>query len=151
EMHGYTVEELIGKDISIVFAPEERADLAEHIRMAHEKGHHIFESVHIRKDGTLFPCMVDATAVKNSAGEVLYRITSVQDISERRHAEGPIQRNLTRLAALRAIDSAITSILDQRLLFNILLDQVVSQLHADAVSILLYKPVLRRLEFAAGR
>lgn len=61
------------------------------------------------------------------------------------------EQQLQRLTALRNIDAAITSSLDLRRTLNILLEQILSQLHIDAAAVLLYKPNLRRLEYAAGR
>ena len=86
-MHGYTEQELIGTPIADVFAPECRAELPEQIRIAHEKGQHTFESKHIRRDGTVFPVLVEVVTVKDNAGKSLYRVASVQDISERKLAE----------------------------------------------------------------
>ncbi|HYP01862.1 MAG TPA: PAS domain S-box protein [Pyrinomonadaceae bacterium] len=86
-MHGYTVEELIGRPLADTFAPEERPKLDEHIRAVAERGHHIYESMHIRKDGTRFPVLADVTAFKDEHGNVLYRAANIQDITERRRAE----------------------------------------------------------------
>ncbi len=86
-MHGYTVEELIGTPITDIFAPESRAEVPEYIRLTHQKGHHTFESEHLRKDGTIFPVLIDATAVKDEDGNILYRVVNVQDITERKCAE----------------------------------------------------------------
>ncbi|HLL71934.1 MAG TPA: PAS domain S-box protein [Pyrinomonadaceae bacterium] len=86
-MHGYTVEEMIGKPLTDMFAPEERPQLAGHIRIVAEKGHHIYESIHIRKDGTRFPVLADVTAYKDEQGNVLYRAANIQDITERKRAE----------------------------------------------------------------
>lgn len=61
------------------------------------------------------------------------------------------EQQLQRLLALRNIDSAITSSLDLHRTLNILLEQILSQLHIDAAAVLLYKPNLRQLEYAAGR
>ncbi len=92
EMHGWTVEELTGRAIVEVFAPRCRAEVAEHIRLTHEKGHHVFESVHVRRDGSEFPVMIDLTAVKDDRGEVLYRVVNVQDISMRKQHEQDLRK-----------------------------------------------------------
>jgi PAS domain S-box-containing protein len=91
-MHGYTVQELTGRPIHELFPPECRADLAEHIRIAHEQGHCEFESRHVRKDGTVFPVRIDVTAVRDAAGRVLYRVVHVEDITEHKHAQDAILR-----------------------------------------------------------
>lgn len=80
-MYGHTMEEMIGKPIAAVFSPEYRAELPYHIRQIHEKGHHTFRSVHIRKDRSRFPVLVDAMAVKDENGNVLFRLVNVQDVS----------------------------------------------------------------------
>ncbi len=91
-MHGYSVEELTGRPILDVFAPDSRGDLPENIRMAHEKGHHLFEANHIRKDGSIFPTVVDVTAVKDETGQILYRVINLQDITERKQAEEALRK-----------------------------------------------------------
>jgi len=83
-MHGFSVEEMIGKPLADTFAPEERQTLAEHARIVHEKGHHVYESTHLRKDGTRFPVLADVTVFKDERGAVLYHAANVQDITERR-------------------------------------------------------------------
>lgn len=97
KMHGYTVEELTGRPIPDVYAPEERTGLIEQIAIANQKGHHIWESKHIRKDGTIFPVLIDATAVKDEDGNVLYRVVNVQNITERKHSEDVLKRTLADL------------------------------------------------------
>ena len=89
-MHGYSVEELAGAPILQVFAPAEHQSFLSHLRKANEVGHYCFESVHLRKDGSQFPVMIDVTIVKNDQGELLYRIANVLDISERKRMEAAL-------------------------------------------------------------
>lgn len=93
EMHGNTVEELQGRPIIDVFAPEHREEVAEHVRKVLETGHYVFESVHIRKDGSRFPVQVDASVVRDADGRLLCRAAHVQDISERRRAEEALRES----------------------------------------------------------
>jgi len=86
-MHGFTVEELAGQPIASVFAPDAADELSELIRIANETGHAVIESRHVHKDGSIFPVLVDLTAVKDDAGRLLYRVANVQDITERKRAE----------------------------------------------------------------
>jgi PAS domain S-box-containing protein len=92
-MHGYSSEELTGVPIADVFAPECRSDLPENIRLVHTKGHHVWESYHIRKDGTTFPVLIDGVAVKDNEGKILYRIISIQDITERKKTEEDLKKS----------------------------------------------------------
>ncbi|MDP1926147.1 MAG: PAS domain S-box protein [Thiobacillus sp.] len=101
-MHGYRVDELAGWSIAEFFAEECRADLPRKIQLIHETGHHIWESWHVRKDGSRFPVQIDATAVKDEAGEVLYRVVNVQDITARRQIEDTLRESEAHLAQAQA-------------------------------------------------
>ena len=61
------------------------------------------------------------------------------------------ERRLQRISALHAIDRAITGSFDLQVTLDVLLNQVISQLEIDAVSIYLYNPNLNVLEFANSR
>jgi GAF domain-containing protein len=60
------------------------------------------------------------------------------------------QRQLQRLASLRAVDMAINTILDLRVTLSILIDHIISQLKVDAVNILLINPKTQTLYHAAS-
>jgi PAS domain S-box-containing protein len=55
--------------------------------MLDQKGYGVFDAINIRKDGTIFPAQVDVAAVKDEDGNILYYITNVLDISERKQVE----------------------------------------------------------------
>ncbi|MBC8265139.1 MAG: GAF domain-containing protein [Anaerolineales bacterium] len=61
------------------------------------------------------------------------------------------QRRLQHMQALREIDMAITASLDVRVTFNVILDQVITQLGVDAADVLLFHPHTQTLEYATGR
>lgn len=56
-----------------------------------------------------------------------------------------------RLQALRMIDLSISGSLDLRVTLSVVMDQVIRQLHVDAVDVLLFDPHTQRLEYAEGR
>lgn len=89
-MHGYEIDELIGQPIENLFASGDRNSVSENINIAHEKGHHAFESIHIRKDGSIFPVIIDITTVKDENGEALYRVVNVLDITDRKKSENAL-------------------------------------------------------------
>ncbi len=101
-MYGYSIDELRGKSIDAIYAPEERPKLPGWIGEAHYKGHINYESRHLRKDGTVFPVSVDVTAVKDTNGKVLYRVVNVQDISQRKAAEKALRESEQRSVAIIA-------------------------------------------------
>lgn len=100
ELYGYSMEELASKDISNVFAPEERDRIPNHIALAYEKGFHVFESWHVKKSGERFPVLLSMTSVKDAKGSPKYRIVNVQDISERIQAEIRLKEESFRLASI---------------------------------------------------
>ena len=71
--------------------------------------------------------------------------------AEHSRAEEQIQHQPQRLNALRDIDKAITASLDLRVIFNVILDQVITQLGVNAADVLLLNQRTQTLEYAAGR
>jgi PAS domain S-box-containing protein len=142
-MHGYAAEELVGSPITQVYAPESQSELPGQIRLAHEKGHHTFESKHIRKDGTVFPVSVDVTAVKDEAGRVLHRVVSVQDITERKRVEETFRESEERYRSMVAAmqegivfqDADVASTLELRPLMRLILEQLSSVVNYTSAAI----------------
>jgi putative nucleotidyltransferase with HDIG domain len=60
-------------------------------------------------------------------------------------------RQLERLAALRSIDLAISSVFDLQITLTILINEVIKQLNVDAASVLLIQAGSGRLEYVAGQ
>ncbi len=86
-MHGFAVDELLGKNISDMFAPAFRDQLPDIIKKCHEMGHYTFEGDHLHKDGSIFPVYHDVTTVRKENGKVLYRIVGILDITDRKKGE----------------------------------------------------------------
>lgn len=70
---------------------------------------------------------------------------------EKRLAEEELQREVQRLAALRAVDMAISASFDIRVTLVTLLDHLVSLLGVSAASILRFNPRSMTLDYVAGR
>lgn len=111
KMYGYTMEELVGNPVIEIFAPESRKEIPNAIALSFQKGHHIFESKHIRKDGSIFPVRVAVTTVKNEQGDVLYRVAYVQDITERKRAEEVLINSEQKLREANATKDKFFSII----------------------------------------
>jgi len=73
------------------------------------------------------------------------------DTTEIRRADDQIQQQLKHMAALRAVDMAITASMDLPLTLRVLLEQVSAQLSVDAVSVLLLESDSQQLVYAAGQ
>lgn len=106
-------------------------------------------AVELIKQGAADYVLKDRTARLPSAIQRALEEKSLRE--ERKRSEDQIRTQLDRLAALRAIDIAITSSLDLRVTLGIFLDQVTTQLGVHAANILLLKPHTQMLEFTAGR
>jgi PAS domain S-box-containing protein len=89
EMHGYSLDEIVGLNISDLDAPEEIRIIPERIRRI-QTGEWIKDEIHHRrKDGTIFP--VEITAGLLSFRDHSYILAIDRDISARRRAEEAIR------------------------------------------------------------
>lgn len=87
EMHGYTIKELYGRPITEVYPTEVQACIQGCIEIINKEGYHKFETLRLRKDGSVFPAEIEAYAIKDKEGRTLYRVANVQDITGRKRAE----------------------------------------------------------------
>jgi len=110
-----------------------------------------FESIWKQKSGDLITVGINSRIIFDESGRAVFYEGMVQDVTDRKRAEEKLQHQFRRLAALRAIDLAITTNFDLRLIFNLLLDQGLPQLGVDAAAVLLLNPHMQILEYAAGR
>jgi two-component system, cell cycle sensor histidine kinase and response regulator CckA len=90
-MHGWAVEELRGKPMADL-APTGRHEFPRMNPLFDERGHQIWETERLRRNGVVFPALIDATAIKNAKGEITYYAVNVQDLTERRRAEEQIRQ-----------------------------------------------------------
>jgi two-component system, cell cycle sensor histidine kinase and response regulator CckA len=90
-MHGWTVEELRGTPMIDLAAPG-RHEFPRMNPAFDERGHQIWETERLRRNGVVFPALIDATAVKNAEGQVIYYAVNVQDLTERRRAEEQVRQ-----------------------------------------------------------
>jgi HD-GYP domain-containing protein (c-di-GMP phosphodiesterase class II)/CheY-like chemotaxis protein len=96
-------------------------------------------------------CVQERDWTTGEIGALRTAADTVAAAIRRNQVEEQIEEQLRRLAGLRAVSTAITGSLDLRVTLNILLDQVTSQLHVDAATVLLLKQHGQTLDFAAGR
>jgi PAS domain S-box-containing protein len=91
-MHGWTVEELRGTLMADLSVPERRDEFLHAHGTLRTQGHQIWETERLRRSGASFPALVDATAVKDSEGQVICYAVNVQDLTERRRAEEQVRQ-----------------------------------------------------------
>lgn len=88
ESYGYSYQELLGMKLQQLRHPSTLKDFSKQMEQSASRGI-IFESIHVRKDGTNFPVEVSSRSI--SLNGELIRINIVRDISERKRAEEQIQ------------------------------------------------------------
>lgn len=91
DMHGFSVEELIGKK-TYIYAP---SNLKRGLDLSKRqwKGTSKRESQNIRKDGSSFPVFLTSDIVKEPSGEPLAVITVSEDITERKYKEIELEKS----------------------------------------------------------
>jgi diguanylate cyclase (GGDEF)-like protein/PAS domain S-box-containing protein len=97
-MHGYEIEELIGKNVRI-FAPQEIWEVNPP-DMIREMSSWLRESENLRKDGTLFPVHLVSDVIRNAAGDPIGIVTVSEDITERKKAETKLRDSESRFRSV---------------------------------------------------
>lgn len=86
---GYTESEIIGRNFSIIFTPEDLvAEIpAQELRLAREDGRAEDERWHVRKDGTLFWALGIVTPMLDTEGKLSGFSKILRDMTDRKRAE----------------------------------------------------------------
>ena len=92
--YGYTAEEIIGKDSSVLHTPEDIASGAVErmLAIAHEKGVAEGEFQRVRKDGIRFFASVVVTRRDDAAGHPIGYLLMSNDVTEKKLAEDQLKR-----------------------------------------------------------
>lgn len=93
-LHCFTVEDLLGRSLADVCAPQGRAELLTHLQTAHQRTDYVYESLHVRRDGTRFPCVTHMTALKDAHGKIQLYAATFEDITERKQNESRLRASL---------------------------------------------------------
>ena len=103
------------------------------------------------RDGRTLWLHDEAVMLRDITGKFQFIQGVRMDITERKLAEEKIKTPLAQLASLRAIDAAIMSTHDLRMIFYILLSQTIAKLQVHAARILLFNSFEKILEFGAAQ
>jgi diguanylate cyclase (GGDEF)-like protein/PAS domain S-box-containing protein len=91
---GYTREELMGMNLHELDTPEYGKLIETRVRELMEKGAYIFESAHMRKDGSVMPVEVSTHLVESGGKKLILSVA--RDITERKLSEKNILENEKR-------------------------------------------------------
>jgi PAS domain S-box-containing protein len=86
ERLGYTRDELLAIHISVLDPPEFAAKVPERLAQIREYGSAVFESAHLRKDGSVMPVEVNSRLLEYEGRNVYLSV--IRDITERKREEG---------------------------------------------------------------
>ena len=98
-LFGYTAEEAVGQNITLII-PAERRDEERTILEQLARGERVdhFETVRMRKDGSLLDVSLTISPMKDASGRVVGASKLARDITERKRAEEALHQAQTDLA-----------------------------------------------------
>jgi PAS domain S-box-containing protein len=110
-MFGYSAQEIIGRSIRTIIPADrqsEEDEVLSRIRRGLKVDH--FETIRMRKDGSLLPISLTVSPVVDSQGTVIGASKIARDISERRHADAERERLLRAAEAQAAITRTLNDV-----------------------------------------
>lgn len=104
-MHGYAVDELIGKDLGILAPAELRQPLTPEQLEGLNGG--LRESVNVRKDGSIFPVRLLSDIIKDEGGIPIAIVKISEDITNRRRGDYTLSQRNHELAVLNQMSELL--------------------------------------------
>jgi PAS domain S-box-containing protein len=99
-MFGYTAEEVIGKPITLLMAPEQQEEALEIVeQVVHQDRVVQLETVRHREDGTQVHVAFTYSPIRDSSGKIVGISAIGQDVTERKRAEAAIRESEAKFRA----------------------------------------------------
>jgi PAS domain S-box-containing protein len=103
---GYTTEEILGKQISVFYLPEDRVDcVSRTLEIAARENRYETETWQVRKDGSRFWASVVIHPVTDEGGQFIGFSSVTRDITARREHEEELQRVRATLAQSQKMEA----------------------------------------------
>ncbi len=148
-VHGYTRQEMVGMKAANLYAPNQIERYEQIFAQIRKGGSYAGEAWHARKDGTLFPCYVSITLVRNGRGEATGTVAVCRDMAESRQKEAELTKfraqmaRAEQLASLGTLSATVAHQITQPLtVIRLSLDNVLDELVATSGS----STAIRRLQ-----
>jgi len=87
KVHGYKPGEVIGKHLSIFHTAEQMPAVKEDLKQIKEKGSTTGKIWHVRRDGTVFPALMQNSLLRNKHGKPIGIIGTIHDLTEQKRAK----------------------------------------------------------------
>ncbi|MCP4632994.1 MAG: PAS domain S-box protein, partial [candidate division Zixibacteria bacterium] len=100
-MHGYGVEEIIGKNLIIFHNEEQLIEVEKINRQLKETGGYSSKEVwHTHKDGSVFPTLMNGIVINDDKGNPSFLAATAIDITERKRAEEVLRQSKEKYQVL---------------------------------------------------
>jgi PAS domain S-box-containing protein len=100
-MHGYSIEEIIGKNLSTLYSENQVERIEKLNGQIRQSGIFVAEEMwHKRKDGTVFPVLMTSTLIKDEKKKLSFLAATVVDITDIKNAEKKLRSNANKLRNL---------------------------------------------------
>lgn len=144
-LYGYSSEEAIGRTIELILAAERAGEEREvlHRVLSSERADR-YEGERVRKDGRIVTVSLTVSPVRAPEGHVVGASVIARDISERRRAEQRAER-------LRRASRALSESLAPERVVEVVLEQALPTVGADAVGFALVTETGEDLELVASK
>lgn len=150
---GYSESELLAGSFQEITHPDDLASDLDNVRqlLAGEIQTFQTEKRYIHKEGRVVWVLLSVSLVRDGAGEPLYFVSQVQDISAMRQAREAQARRVTELSALSRMAIVALESKDEEELFRRTLEEGLSLLHIEMGGVLLLDREAGELEMVASR
>lgn len=148
---GYMKEEIVGKPVQTIYAPESLPIVKENIEKwkAAERLSDV-EMVILTKSGDKRTVLLSADSVKDAEGKVIHSISVQKDITERKKTDKEIKTINAELLAINRIVTTITGILSTKDILQRVLDESLNITGLEGGTICMVAPD-ETLELAAHK
>jgi PAS domain S-box-containing protein len=99
-LHASTIEAMTGTGFVDQYRPEDRLWVRDLMAECDRLGSVVFEATKLRQDGSVYEAEMEVVSVRNSNGELVYRIATEKDITARKDAERELRASEARMSVL---------------------------------------------------